>query len=451
MRKYFGTDGVRGIANSELTSSLAYRLGRYGAYVLSKHSDENKRLKAVIGTDTRVSKDMLKSALAAGIMSVGVDVIDLGIIPTPAVAYLTRELKADLGIVISASHNPMEYNGIKFFDATGFKLPDEVELEIEEYIDNGDEDLPIKTHENVGLLVECSNAKERYVDYLVEEIKDNFIGMNITLDCANGAAYEVAPMAFRRLGATVNILSAYPNGTNINYNCGSTHLSNLQKAVVENESIIGLAFDGDADRMLAVDENGVAVDGDKIMLIMAKFLKEREKLKDNKLVVTVMSNIGLHIAAKEQGIELEVTSVGDRYVLEKMLEKNLSIGGEQSGHTILLDYNTTGDGLLAALLLTSVLKSEFKSMSELAEIMDIYPQILINAKVQPKYKNEYMNNPKISEMIDSIEEEMHGQGRVLIRPSGTEPLVRVMLEGKEQEKIKVLAEKLAKLIEEELG
>ncbi|EHL10005.1 phosphoglucosamine mutase [Peptoanaerobacter stomatis] len=452
MRKYFGTDGVRGIANEELTPTLAYKLARAGGYIISKysHHDGQKPL-AIIGTDTRISKDTLKYALMAGFTSVGIDVIDAGIVPTPAVAYLTRFFKADIGTVISASHNPMEYNGIKFFNSQGFKLADAIEEEIEDLIEqmeNKKDIINSPTHNAIGRLVKRENPKEAYMDFLQKIVNTDLKGLKVVLDTSNGAAYKIAPEVFKRLKATVHTIADKPNGLNINWDCGSTHPQNLQKAVLQQKADIGLAYDGDSDRLIAVDEKGEIVDGDKIMLICAKHLKEQDKLKDNKLVVTVMSNLGLHISAKQNDIDLSITGVGDRYVLEEMLKCGYSIGGEQSGHIIFLDYNTTGDGILSSLILSSILKQSKKKMSELAKIMDIYPQVLVNAKVDNKFKQTYMEIPEIAQKIKQIEEDMAQEGRVLIRPSGTEPLVRVMIEGKDEDKITTMANELAQLISE---
>ena len=452
MRKYFGTDGVRGIANTELTPDLAFRLGRAGAYVLQRHSEiKEGKTTVFIGSDTRISKDMLSSAIAAGVMSVGGDVIDIGVAPTPAIAYLTKKHRADAGIVISASHNPMEYNGIKFFNSKGLKLDDSIELEIESYLDDMKRIDTVVSHENLGMRVYKEGYVREYEDFLSGVLKSDLKGFKVTLDCANGASYKVAPHVFEKLGAEVKCISNDPDGTNINRNCGSTHPENLCRAVVENGSDIGLAYDGDADRLIAVDENGNVIDGDKIMLICAKYLKKIGKLKSDKLVVTVMSNLGLHVASEREGIELEVTSVGDRYVLENMLENGYSLGGEQSGHMIFLDYNTTGDGVLSSLILSEIIKESGKKLSELATIMDIFPQVLINAKVRNENKNAYMTDEIIKNEISKLESEMDGRGRVLIRPSGTEPLVRVMLEGQDKDIITQMARKLADLIEQRLG
>ncbi|MBC2575084.1 phosphoglucosamine mutase [Peptostreptococcus canis] len=448
MRKYFGTDGVRGIANTELTCELAYKLGRAGGYVLT---DGKEKVSVVVGRDTRISGDMLESALISGLMSVGCNVITVGIVPTPAVAYLTRKYGADCGVVISASHNPVEFNGIKFFNKDGFKLADDVELEIEKYIDNIDAVDSHPVGDKVGKKMFMHDALKDYVEYITSHIKINFDGIKVVLDCANGAAYKVAPMAFRALGAEVVEMNCKPDGNNINYECGSTHPEGLQKKVVEVGADMGMAYDGDADRLIAVDGNGNIVDGDKIMIMSAINMKKKGMLKKDTLVVTVMSNIGLVIAAKENGISLSTTKVGDRYVLEEMIKEGYSLGGEQSGHLVFLDYNTTGDGTMSSLILASILQEEKMTLAKMSEVMDQYPQVLINVKVKNEFKNSYMDFEEISNEINRIEEEMNGKGRVLIRSSGTEPLVRVMLEGKDQEYIYSLAKGLANIIDEKIG
>jgi len=429
MRKYFGTDGVRGIANDELTPELAFRLARAGGYVIGKYSHhDGQKPVAIIGTDTRISKDTLKFALMSGFTSVGIDVIDAGIVPTPAIAYLTRKFKVDIGAVISASHNPMEYNGIKFFNSQGLKLADSIEEEIEdlmEKLEAGETFIEFPTHNAIGRMVKKDDPKETYINFLQNAIKGDLKGLKVVLDTSNGAAYKIAPEVFTRLKANVQVIANKPNGININRDCGSTHTQNLQKAVVEFKADIGLAYDGDSDRLIAVDEKGDIVDGDKVMLICAKHLKDENKLNDNKLVVTVMSNLGLHIAAKKLGIDLDITAVGDRYVLED---------------------NSTGDGILSSLILSSILKQSKKKMSELSQIMDIYPQVLINAKIDNKYKNTYNEIPEISQKIKELEDKMANEGRVLIRPSGTEPLVRVMIEGKDEVMISSMANELADMI-----
>jgi len=448
MRKYFGTDGVRGVANTELTPSMAYKLGRAGGYVLTRGKD---KVKVVVGRDTRISGDMLEAALISGMMSVGCDVITVGVIPTPGVAYLTRMYGADCGVVISASHNPVEYNGIKFFNQEGFKLDDALELEIEKFIDNIDLVDKIPTGIDIGKKIFDHEATRHYADYLKSKIGVSLKGIKCVLDCANGAAYRVAPMVFEELGADVVAINAKPDGTNINDRCGSTHPEGLQKKVLEVGADIGLAYDGDADRLIAVDEKGNLVDGDKIMVLGAIDMKKKGKLAKDTLVVTVMSNIGLTIAAKENGINLATTAVGDRYVLEEMQKSGYVLGGEQSGHLVFLDYNTTGDGTMSSLVLAQIMVEEGKPMSVLSSVMDQYPQVLVNVKVKNEFKNSYMDFKEIADEIERIEKEMDGKGRVLIRPSGTEPLVRVMLEGKDQTHIKELAESLADIIKEKIG
>ncbi|ADH61559.1 phosphoglucosamine mutase [Thermoanaerobacter mathranii subsp. mathranii str. A3] len=447
MARLFGTDGVRGIANYDLTPQLAFELGRAGAYVLTQGTH---RPKVVVGKDSRISGDMLECALTAGLTSVGAEVISVGIIPTPAVAYLTRLYQADAGVMISASHNPVEYNGIKFFDKDGYKLPDEVEDRIENIIKEKNE-LPSPIGTGIGTRKEYTNSHRDYIEFLKSTIDGDLKGMKIVIDCAYGASSTVAPILFKELGAEVILYGAEPIGDKINVNCGSTHPEKLQQLVIKNGADIGLAFDGDADRLIAVDEKGNVIDGDHIMAICAIDLKKKGRLKNNTVVATVMSNIGFEIALKEQGINLIRTKVGDRYVLEEMIKGRYSIGGEQSGHIIFLDDNTTGDGEITALKLCSILKESGKKLSELAACMVTYPQVLINAKVKNELKNAYLEDEEIKREIKNLEREMKGDGRVLIRPSGTEPLVRVMVEGKDYNKISQMAKKLAELIERKLN
>ncbi|AKL96929.1 phosphoglucosamine mutase GlmM [Clostridium aceticum] len=448
MGKLFGTDGVRGIANRELTPELAYQLGRVGAYVLLKEKTQGK---VVIGKDTRKSGDLLEAAMTAGFLSMGIDVVTLGVIPTPAVAYLTRHLQADCGVVISASHNPAEYNGIKFFNHQGYKLPDEVEEEIEAYILNHREVEPRPEGSAVGRYTALENPTGLYTDYLKTTVRYDFKGLKIAIDVANGAAYKAAPRILQELGAEVYVINNEPDGMNINLNCGSTHPEVLQQFVRETKADIGIAFDGDADRLIAVDEKCQIIDGDHIMNVCGCNLKKHNKLNKNTIVATVMSNIGLDIAMRQQGCEIVKTKVGDRYVLEEMIGKGYSLGGEQSGHIIFLEHNTTGDGLLSALQLIATMKEEAKKISELSAMMTSYPQVLVNAKVKNENKEAYTQDEVIMTEISKIEEVMNGQGRVLIRPSGTEPLVRVMLEGKNQEELNTLATGLANLIETRLS
>ena len=443
MSRMFGTDGVRGIANTELTPELAFKLGRAGAYVLAEKINNPKIL---VAKDTRVSGDMLESALVAGILSVGAEAISLGVIPTPAVAHLTREYKADAGVMISASHNPVEYNGIKFFDNRGYKLSDELEDKIQDVIENDLKNVPSPTGGAVGRLYKEESALRHYIDYAVSTIDTKLDGMKIALDCANGAAYKAAVKAFRELGARVYVINDNPDGYNINENCGSTHMEELQDYVVRKKCDIGFAFDGDADRCLAVNEKGEVVNGDFLLTICAKALKESDNLKDNMLVVTVMSNLGLDIACEREGIQLSKTKVGDRYVLEEMLKKNYTLGGEQSGHIIFLNHNTTGDGLVTALQVASILKKSGKAFSELTGIMKELPQVLLNAVVPNEKKNVYNEDMDIVNAIKNVENKLNGRGRVLIRPSGTEPLVRVMLEGENQLEIESMAKEIVDLI-----
>jgi len=448
MGRLFGTDGVRGIANYELTAELAYNLGRAGAYVLSASTKHTPRI--LVGMDTRISGQMLESALVAGICSVGAQCICLGVLPTPAIAYLTRLYKADAGVVISASHNPYEFNGIKFFNGDGYKLPDEIEERIESIILDGSEELPRPTGKQIGVRITKDDAIDDYVSFLRGRIDCDLKGLKIAVDCSNGAAYKAAPKVLSELGADIKVIHNEPDGLNINSNCGSTHIEGLKKFVIENGADLGIAFDGDADRMLAVDEKGNLVDGDQIMTILGLELKNKGKLKDNTIVVTVMSNMGMDIAAKREGLNLVKTKVGDRYVLEEMLAKGYSLGGEQSGHIILLESNTTGDGLLTAIKLLEVVKTSGKKLSELASVMQVLPQVLVNAKVSNENKYRYMEDEEVSKMCKELEDEFNGEGRVLIRPSGTEPLVRVMIEGKDQAYIAKRAEELANLIEQRL-
>ena len=448
MRKYFGTDGVRGVANKELTCDLAYKLGRAGGYVLTNNE---YKVKVVVGKDTRQSGDMLEAALIAGLMSVGCDVITVGVIPTPGVAYLTRKYGAECGVVISASHNPMEDNGIKFFNKDGFKLDDEIELKIEEYIDNMEKIAYNPIGNEVGVRIHKHTAAQDYVDYLKSIVDTDLTGLKVVLDCANGAAYKVAPEVFRELGAEVIAMNVTPDGENINHKCGSTHPEGLQKAVVEHNADLGLAYDGDADRLIAVDETGTIVDGDHIMILGAVYLKKQNKLANDTLVVTTMSNIGLHVAAKEYGIDLAITDVGDRYVIEEMKKSGHNLGGEQSGHMIFLDYNTTGDGTLSSLIVSKIVKEDGKTLSEQSALMTTYPQVLINVDVRNEVKNKFMENDEIRTEIEKLEKVMAGTGSVSIRPSGTQPLVRVMLEGKDEGQIRELAQELADLIKAKLS
>ncbi len=449
MGRLFGTDGVRGVANRELTFELASKIGKSGAYVLSEGNRE--KVKILIGRDTRISGTMLESALAAGITSVGADVYLVGVAPTPAVAFLTKKYGFDAGIVVSASHNSFEFNGIKFFDKTGYKLPDETENEIEEYILGEKTGIPTPIGESIGRVYDFSDKLEDYIEKAVSIADCTFEGKHFVLDCANGASYKTAKKAFESLGAHVDVIFDEPNGININDKCGSTHMDVLSETVKKLGADAGFAFDGDADRMLAVDENGNVVDGDCIMAICANDMKKNGVLKNNTLVATIMSNLGLFVMGEKFGIEIPRTKVGDRYVLEEMLRGGHLIGGEQSGHVIFLEHNTTGDGLVSAIKLAQVMCTENKPLSSLKNIIDIFPQVLRNAKVKKSGDDSYKTDSVITDAIRKLEQKFSGEGRVLIRPSGTEPLVRVMIEGKNQDEITADAEELAKLIEERLS
>ena len=449
MARMFGTDGVRGVAGTELTTDLAMKLGQAGAYVLAGGKDHKPTI--IVGCDTRISGDMLANALMAGICSVGANAIYVGVAPTPAVAYLTRSHQVDAGVVISASHNPMEFNGIKFFSGNGYKLPDQLEDEIEALIRSNMAGVDFPTGAGVGRIEYAFDMKDEYVEFEKQTVPVNLNGMKIVVDCAEGASYYTSVKALRDLGADLVAIHVDPNGTNINDKCGSTHMEELQARVIAEKAACGIAFDGDADRMLAVDEKGQMVDGDQIMAICGTFLKSKGKLARDTIVVTVMTNLGFSIMGKEQGLHIEKTQVGDRYMLENMMANGYNLGGEQSGHVIFLDDNTTGDGLLSALHLLQVMVETGKPLSELASIMKVLPQSLVNAKVPNDKKHNYMDYPRIAEAIAELEAKFADQGRVLIRPSGTEPLVRVMIEGSDQAMIQAEAEALAALIIEVLN
>ncbi len=447
MGKLFGTDGIRGVANEYLTPELAYKVGRAGAYVLSK----GEKGTIVVGRDTRKSGDMLEAALIAGICSTGLDIISVGIIPTPAVAYLTRKYGALAGIVISASHNPIEYNGIKFFNENGFKLKDNIEEKIEEYILE-DKEIPLRPiGGDIGKKITVRNGENEYINFLKETIDMDFSGVKVAIDCGNGAAFSIAPKVFKELNAEVRTINNEPNGTNINVNCGSTNPKMVKDLVLDMKADIGLAFDGDADRLIAVDNKGKIIDGDHILAISATQLKEEGRLKNDTVVGTVMTNMGLDNYLKENGMNIIKTKVGDRHVIEEMHNKDYVLGGEQSGHIIFLEYNTTGDGLLTALQLVSIMKKTGKTMSQLNSLMTSLPQVLENARVKEELKYGYLEDEIIKEEIQKLEKIFHGEGRVVIRPSGTEPLVRVMIEGKNHEQIHGMALELANLIESRLG
>ncbi|AMJ42502.1 phosphoglucosamine mutase [Anaerotignum propionicum] len=448
MGRLFGTDGVRGVANTELTGEMAYQLGRAGAYVLTKEKKHAPRI--LVAMDTRISGDMLESALVAGICSVGAHAVIAGVIPTPAVAYLVRHYRLDAGVMISASHNPVEYNGIKFFSDQGYKLSDELEDEIEDIVLSRMEVLPCPTGNGIGTRGYAEEALDDYIAFLRNSTTERFQGIKVALDCANGAAYKAAPITMLELGAQLCIIHNEPDGTNINDKCGSTHMEDLVALVKENGADIGFAFDGDADRCLAVDENGQVIDGDKILAICGCDMKARGELKKDTIVGTVMSNLGLTMMGRENEISVLQTNVGDRYVLESMLAEGYNLGGEQSGHIIFLDYNSTGDGVLTAIQLLSVMNRSGKKASELGKTMEVMPQVLVNARVNNARKNEYMEVPEIKAAIEALQEKFSSDGRVLIRTSGTEPLVRVMIEGKDKEAMEKEAMKLAAFIEEKL-
>lgn len=445
MARLFGTDGVRGVANEELTPLLAMQLGQAGAYVLTKENEHKPTI--MVGCDTRISGDMLANALMAGVCSVGANAVYVGVMPTPAVAYLTKKYKVDAGVVISASHNPVEFNGIKFFDGNGYKLSDELEDEIEALIKSNMKDVKFPTGAQVGKIKYRTDAREEYINHSIKAVPVDLSSLKIVVDCAEGASFYTSVEALRELGANIIAIHNMPDGTNINANCGSTHMEELQARVVYEKANVGLAFDGDADRLLAVDEKGQMIDGDQIMAIIGNHMKSKGTLKKDTIVVTVMSNLGFSIMARENGINTEQTKVGDRYVLERMREIGASLGGEQSGHVIFLDENTTGDGLLSALHLLEVMVDTGKPLSELANIMTVLPQALVNAMVPNHKKDSYMEYPEIAEAIAKLEKKFAGEGRVLIRPSGTEPKVRVMIEGKNQDEINRDAKELAELIQ----
>lgn len=445
MGRLFGTDGVRGVANEELTPLLAMQLGQAGATVLTKENEHRPTI--MVGCDTRVSGDMLANALMAGICSVGANAVYVGVIPTPAVAYLTKKYKVEAGVVISASHNPVEFNGIKFFDGNGYKLPDSLEDEIEALIRNGMPGVELPTGSRVGKIKYRTDAREEYINHAIQSVPVNLADLKIVVDCAEGASYYTSVEALRELGANVVPIHNMPDGTNINANCGSTHMEELQARVVYEKAHVGLAFDGDADRLLAVDENGAIIDGDQIMAIVGIHMRDQGKLKKDTIVATVMSNLGFFKMGEREHLHMEQTKVGDRYVLERMREIGASLGGEQSGHVIFLDENTTGDGLLSALHLLEVMVDTGKPLSELAKVMTVMPQALVNAKVPNHKKEKYMEYPEIAGAIDELNRKFAGEGRVLIRPSGTEPKVRVMIEGGDQRMIEEEAHKLADLIQ----
>lgn len=448
MGKYFGTDGVRGEANVELTPELAFKLGRFGGYVLSQH--ETERPKVFVARDTRISGEMLESALIAGLLSVGIEVYKLGVLATPGVSYLVRTEKASAGVMISASHNPALDNGIKFFGNDGFKLADDQELEIEALLDAPKDTLPRPSAEGLGTLVDYPEGLRKYEKFLVTTGTD-LSGMTVALDTANGAASVSARDVFLDLNAEIAVIGEKPNGLNINDGVGSTHPEQLQELVKGTGADLGLAFDGDSDRLIAVDETGEIVDGDRIMFIIGKYLSEKGLLAHNTIVTTVMSNLGFHKALDKQGINKAITAVGDRYVVEEMRHSGYNLGGEQSGHVIIMDYNTTGDGQLTAIQLTKVMKETGKSLSELAAEVTIYPQKLVNIRVENSMKERAMEVPAIANIIAKMEDEMAGNGRILVRPSGTEPLLRVMAEAPTDAEVDYYVDTIADVVRTEIG
>lgn len=451
MRKYFGTDGIRGEANRELTVDIALRLGYALGYYLKRENPDKKKIKVIMGCDTRISGYMLRSAMLAGLTSMGVYVDFVGVISTPAVAYLTKAKKADAGIMISASHNPAKDNGLKVFAGNGYKLPDEVELEIERLMDDPTILANPIAGDKVGKFKYAEDEYYSYRDHLLASVNGDFSGMKIVVDTANGSAYRIAKDVFLALGAEVVLINDAPNGTNINVRCGSTHPEILTKVVVGYEADLGLAYDGDADRLIAVDRHGNIIDGDKIIATLAMGMKRKGELKGNKVVTTVMSNMGFENYLKENGIELLRANVGDRYVLEKMIEYDVAIGGEQSGHIILLQYATTGDGVLTSLKLVEALRDEKKYLDEMVGDIKDWPQKLVNVVVDNSKKNIWNKNKNITDFIAQKEKEMEGLGRVLVRTSGTEPLVRVMVEGKEMDMVEKVVNEIAEVVKKELA
>jgi len=449
MGKYFGTDGVRGVANKELTPELAYRIGRCGGYVLTRKETGGEKPTVLIGRDTRVSGPMLEAALVAGLLSIGANVVRLGVISTPGVAYLTRKLGADAGVMISASHNPVPDNGIKFFGGDGFKLSDDTELEIERLMDAEQDELPRPIGAEMGSVRDDLEAKWAYADYLASTTPVRLDGKKIVLDCANGAAYEMAPQIFRKLGAEVVVIGAEPTGLNINEGVGSTHTGTIRAETLRQGAFLGLSFDGDADRLIAVDENGDEVDGDYILCICADAMRREGRLKQDTVVTTVMSNLGFFKAARELGLQTAQTAVGDRYVMEEMRRGGYNLGGEQSGHVIFLDYNTTGDGMLTALQLVSTVVASGKTLGELKSMMQKFPQVLVNVRVADK--SGLNDNAAIQAAIEEAKAALGENGRVLVRPSGTEALVRVMAEGPEQSVIQAHVDRIADVVRSELG
>lgn len=446
MGRLFGTDGARGVAITELTCEMAMSIGRAAAMVLAKQGGHKPKI--IIGKDTRISGDPLESALVAGICSVGADAYILGVVPTPAVALLVKKYEADAGVMISASHNSVEFNGIKLFSSSGFKLSDEIEAEIESLILDTPEKIELKNGTDIGRVYNHTNAANDYIDYIKSAVESDVSGIKVVIDCANGSATATAKQIFNGLGADCTFIHCNADGTNINENCGSTHMDDLKAKVVEYGADLGLAFDGDADRCLAVDENGELIDGDKLLAIFSQYLREKGRLKKDTCVVTVMSNIGFFKFAEKNGLNAKITAVGDRYVLEEMLKNDYCLGGEQSGHIIMLDYANTGDGELTGAKFLEILASSGKKASELAKCMDVFPQVLVNVKISADKKGKWKEDNAVQNAIDSISQKLGGDGRILVRESGTEPLVRVMLEGKDTELISKYANEVAALVEQ---
>lgn len=450
MGRIFGTDGARGVANTEISCTLAMDIGRAAAMVVAR--DHHKRKPVfLVGHDTRISHDMLESAIAAGLCSVGADVVTLGTVPTPAVAYLVANSDADAAIMISASHNPYEFNGIKIFGAEGFKLTDEEEMEIEEIVLDHVLPYDLKWNDELGVIRSGETLVEQYIDHIVSTVEGDLSGIRVAADCANGSASATAAKIFAKLGADVTILNDKPNGVNINDNCGSTHIDVLGKYVRENGFDLGVAFDGDADRCLAVDESGELVDGDKLIAIFSSQMKREGKLANDTAVVTVMSNMGFFKFAEQAGIHVEKTSVGDRYVLQNMLEHGHCIGGEQSGHIIFREFMTTGDGQLTAVQLLRAIKKSGKKLSELAQLMQVYPQVILNVRADKEMKRMVKVDEGVLKRQQQLEEGMNGNGRILVRPSGTEPVIRIMVEGLDREAIMNAAKSMEQIIIERLG
>lgn len=446
MGKYFGTDGVRGIANTQLSAELAYKIGRCGGYVLTRQAQKPR---VFIGRDTRRSGPMLEAALTAGLLSIGVDVIRLGVVTTPGVAYLTRILGADAGVMISASHNSFEDNGIKFFGGDGFKLSDDTELEIEQLIDTEVDTLPRPTGADLGQVLDDTEARFRYIDYLATTVQSSFAGLKIVVDCANGAAYELAPLLLQKMGAEIISIGVEPDGININEDCGSTHPEKLQAEVLLHGADLGLSFDGDADRLIAIDETGEVIDGDYILAICGDAMNRKGSLQHGTLVTTVMANIGFFMGIEQAGMSAVKSAVGDRYVMEEMRKGGYNLGGEQSGHVIFLDYNTTGDGMVTALQLVDTIVQSGRKLSELKKVIRKYPQVLVNVKVVDKER--WAQNKAIMEAIHRVEQQLDGQGRLLVRPSGTESLIRVMAEGPDPDQVRAFVDEISQVIEEELA